>query len=325
MFKNVIKKLLQLSLLILLVACSIGRSTIQEIDTLIDPRVQEALRTVDDQTLVVFDVDGTLTNDPDEEYSLFHYIIDKPEDAAEEDAAFVGEAKAKYEAYRKEKGNDYVDDLVESAGLLRGKDRLIEPEIITDVLSKLRSSRARVVALTLIPSGAFGTAPCGRSLRFEKLQKLGIDFSVAFPQEQITFDTLKTYNDDYPMFYKGILFANFNNEKGKILGEFFDRIGWRPSKVLFFDDRRKHVESVEQEMNRRSIPVQGYWYRFLEKLQHPKRPLDREIARVQLQHLLGHDEYLLIDEAAAIVLEAHSGDSSSTVLSQPSEAKQPTL
>ncbi len=273
-------------------------SKIEDIDTLSDPRVLDTFRTADEDTLVVFDIDGTLTDDPDGGRCLHHYFW-KPEDATKEDVAFIAEAKARYEEYKKAKGVGVVDDLRESSGLLKGNDLLIEPGTTDRLIRALQKRGVRVIAETAMPAGVFGVIPSTRILRFEKLQKVGIDFSSAFPQEQIVFDRLNSELGDYPMFYKGILLTNGKNDKGPVLGEFLDRIGWRPSKVLFFDDRRTHVESVGLEMGKRRIPYQGYWYRAAEKL--PLAKFDRGIGQVQLQYILEHDEFLTAEEAAAIL------------------------
>ena len=281
MLKNAMKKLL---------FSSIG-ATIKEIDTI--QQAQEELHKADNQTLVVFDVDGTLTEDFN---SWLLFQLYKPEDLDQEDAAFIRQARTSFEIYRNEKGAAYVDDLTTASSLLKSKAQLIEPSLTTALINDLQFRGVRVIALTALPAGIFGAIPCGRTWRFETLQKLGIDFNSAFAQKQIVLNTLKPQNGDYPMFYNGILFANLLNDKGSVLGEFFNQAAWHPSKVLFFDDLKKNIECVEQKMCEIGIPYQGYWYRAAEKLPKPK--FDREIAQDQLRHWIKNNEFLRVDEAA---------------------------
>ena len=293
MLKNAIKKSLQISIPSLLVSFSIG-VTIKEIGTI--QQAQEELHKADNQTLVVFDIDGTLTEDFN---SWLLFQLYEPEALAQEDATFIRQARTKFEIYRNEKGAENIDELTTASSLLKSKAQLIEPSLTIALINDLQLRGVRVIALTALPAGTFGTIPCGRTWRFETLQKLGINFSSAFAQRQIIFNTLKPQNGGYPMFYNGILFANLLNDKGSVLGEFFNQAAWCPSKVLFFDDLKKNIESVEQKMCEIGIPYQGYWYRAAERLPNPK--FDREIAQGQLQHLLRNDEYLCVDEAATIV------------------------
>jgi len=118
------------------------------------------------------------------------------------------------------------------------------------------------------------------------------------------------------MFYKGILLTNWINnespEKGPVLGAFLDKIAWQPSKVLFFDDSKYNIESVAQEMTKRGINYQGYWYHAEAKLPRPK--LNQETALIRLNHLLENDEYLTDAEAEAIAQDdMHANKQDNTV------------
>ena len=297
MFKNVIKKTLLVSVVCLLPSCDF-KSSVKKIYTFKEAQVE--FQKADEQTVVVFDVDGVLAYDP----SAVQFFFYDPAKLTGDDAVFVKEARPTLEKYIEnkeiEKGNFFFTDLLNST-LSKAKD--IAPEsIIVTMIHKLQSRGVKVIALTSLPAGAFGTVASGRELRIEKLKNLGIDFSSSLNQDEIVFDNLKKYNGDYPMFYKGVLFTNWNNDKGSVLGDFFSRVKWNPTKVLFFDDHKKHVKEVEKTMHELGISYRGYWYRACKKI--PTPPFNLEIAKLQLKYLLEHDEFLASDEAAAMLKQA---------------------
>jgi hypothetical protein len=167
------------------------------------------------------------------------------------------------------------------------------------VIKQLQARGIKVIALTGSPAGRFGSVPCGRTFLYADFLRHGLDFSSSFIEEEIVIDGLRVYNGDYPMFYKGILCGNIKNEKGSVLGEFFNCVGWRPKKVIFFDDVKNNVEEVAREMGKRGISYQGYWYRAAEY--HAKPPFDRAVAEVQLDYLVHHDTLLTAVEASDLL------------------------
>lgn len=291
-----VKKPLLLGFAGLLFVYSVNQSTIQKIDTMQDQSVQKVLSASNAQTLVVFDIDETLTFYPD--YLMYYpsqwtSLLLTAGLANKDDAASLQQT---LEAIDARKGAGYAEALVDSSVRLKDHEQLIEPDVLPGLVGAMQARATKVIALTAVSAGAFGVIPCMRTSRFESLLKLGINFSKAFQQEEIVFDKLKPCGSDYPMLYKGILFANENNSKGSVLGALLNHISWRPSKVVFFDDREGHLKSVEQEMEKRGIAFQGYWYSGAQKLPHPT--FDGEVGRFQLSHLLEHDEYMLYKHAA---------------------------
>lgn len=255
-----------------------------------------------EDTLVVFDIDGTLMDDYTHLFewnSLFHFLWE-PEHTAPEDQEFIIEAKKAYAEYKIQKDNPNLDSIIEAYRLAHSKVELIEPEISLSLIHTLQARGAKVIALTAVTPGIFGEIPCARILRFNMLQKAKIDFSSAFDSKPIIFKTLQPYNNDYPMYYKGILFANEYNEKGKVLAEFLNKIQYRPRCVFFIDDKLKHVETVTREMTNLNIECHAYRIQIPHKL--PDVKFNKEIAKIQLRYLLDYDKYLTVDEAEIILL-----------------------
>jgi hypothetical protein len=247
--------------------------SIQTVDSI--EQVREELAGENRETLIVFDVDATLTCYSDIELFLEY----GPDDVSEGDKDFVTLIGEEIAAYVKKNGEGRVSDMVNSFYMSKESGQLVESTTL-ELIHQLQSRGIKVIALTAIPAGPFGSISCGRTLRYANLRTFGIDFGSSFKEELIVFDTLHAYNGDYPMFYKGILFSNWGNDKGTVLGAFFDQVGWSPKKVIFFDDRKRHVEEVEKEMDKRGIQYQGYWYRAV--AHHVLPAFDRAIAEVQL-------------------------------------------
>lgn len=174
---------------------------------------------------------------------------------------------------------------------------LIEPSIAHTIAS-LQERDVKVMVLTSLMSGADFTIPSLPEWRFDTLKKLGLDFRKAgFPD--MVFQELPEKKGQHPRLFNGILIAS-GSPKGQVLGTFLDRAQFKPDKVIFFDDSMERVESVAQEMKKRSIPFYGYQYngaRFV------PGALDKEIAALQLKHLVAHDQWLTEDEVRATLAQ----------------------
>ena len=147
--------------------------------------------------------------------------------------------------------------------------------ITAPIIKELQHRGIKVIALTrgtnnTIPTkyvtGTHGIIESAQDWRYTKLLLVGINFSTSFPISEIVFNQLPIVRgSSHPMFYKGILLTA-GNDKGIVLDTFLNFIKWRPSKIVFFDDKKKHLDAVQREMKQRDIPFQGYWYHAGEKL-----------------------------------------------------------
>ena len=68
---------------------------------------------------------------------------------------------------------------------------------------------------------------------------------------------MKTF---HPLYYKGILFTDYVC-KGSMLGKFLETIRWKPSNVIFFDDKLTNLQAVQMAMHAKNIPFQGFLYK----------------------------------------------------------------
>lgn len=148
-----------------------------------------------------------------------------------------------------------------------------------------------------------------------RLQKSGIplmgltrrDVEMAYPTHQhlrsIDIDLARktVYHTDIALpgahakFIEGILFVGLRNEKGPLLLQFLDLIGYTPKKVVFIDDTLKNIESVEAALASRGIPFIGLRYGYLDD---QVQQFDPAIANKQWQHF----NQVLPDEEAIKLL-----------------------
>ena len=115
---------------------------------------------------------------------------------------------------------------------------LIE-ETSPQLVESLQEKGAKVIALTAMEYEF-------SDWRVNHLLGFGLDFSNA-PAT------------DFYCYKKGILFSD-NTPKGEVLISFFNHLGVKPKKVIFFDDSKKFIDSVESELTKAGIPVTCYHY-----------------------------------------------------------------
>ena len=114
-----------------------------------------------------------------------------------------------------------------------------------DIIQDLQKKSIPVLALTK------RSMPFSK-MTIKKLRKIGIDFSK---------QTLYQKNINLPATYMGgfshgIIFTG-SNKKGEILSLFLKKTNLVPSKIIFLDDRRKHLQSVANMCKEKNIPFVG--------------------------------------------------------------------
>ena len=166
-----------------------------------------------------------------------------------------------------------------------------------DEIQALQKRSIKTIALTAQFTGKYGEIERFEQWRFEKLGLLGIKFNSSFVEQEIKLDALASYKNNYPIFYQGILCAN-TVPKGDVLGAFLDRIEWQPERVIFFDDSKKYVDSVAQEMEKRAISFYGYVYKAASLV---SVTIDFDIARFQLEYLKKYQKWIGDDQALSMM------------------------
>lgn len=261
-----------------------GCSPIADIDSF--AQAQSVLDKADANTLVLFDVDDTLlvpTNKIFRNKNL------------EKNAAWY--TQLRNETLGKATKNEW--ELLH-LWVLKDDFMLMEPDIV-DTIRSLQDRGVKVLALTaLVPGRAFAI-PSMAHWRFENLKKHGIDFSkTSFGN--MTFDELPTIKDahdnpQHPVLYKGII-CTTKLSKGDVLGAFLNRVNFKPTQIIFFDDKLERVKEVEKEVQKRGIAFYGFVYHGAE---HLPEELDKKLGEYQLHHLVKHEEWINEDEARELL------------------------
>jgi len=191
----------------------------------------------DQNTLVIFDVDDTMTTYTD--------VTQDPrwepwfEIRAKADHLYTGPDK---------------DKLLWSMLVRQTHYYLFDPDVIA-FIRQLQRKQCMVVALTALHSGRYGVIEDLAAWRADGLAELGIHFFGQFDDK--TFTTLPQNRGTYPCLHHGILFAN-GVAKGKVLEAFLDTYKLQPSRVILFDDSTNEHRSIASECARRNIPFTGY-------------------------------------------------------------------
>jgi hypothetical protein len=181
-------------------------------------RLSDLLNQADQKTLVVFDVDETLTTADD--------VAKHPN--------YVQFLRKKITGFPKEKW-DYFWSI-----LFRDQSFHLVDGCMPDRIQKLQKQGIRLVALTAIPIGSFGVISHFEELRSQRLKRVGIDFEVSWKDfNPCHFQWIKTG------FYKGII-ASDSCQKGEVLERFVTCCCPNIKKIMFVDDSKNNIDSVEQ-------------------------------------------------------------------------------
>ena len=229
---------------------------------------QARLPKLDSNTLVVFDVDDTLTVCEDallqvsnREFFKKHAHIDQSR-KGEIFSILLGQATA----------------------------RVLDPKSV-EYIRFLQKSGAKVIACTAAPFGKIGSIENFGQQRLEKLREFGFDFSKTAPVAgEVSFSS---DGGQKMLCNQGIVFTSLE-EKGPALKRFFSAIGWTPKRIVFFDDKRSFLESVEKMAEREKIEFWGYEYTYASQLQSE---FDPQVALFQCQKLVEEGKWFSDAEA----------------------------
>jgi hypothetical protein len=211
--------------LLSLLVCTISNAQIFESDTL--KSVLDCNPTPN--TLVIFDIDNTLAH-PTEELGS--------------DEWFCYEVNTKMGF-----GNDYLTSVYYSLPAAFYAQFNLPMELI-------ESSTPELIKY-LINNGVAVMALSTRSLfiaerTLEQLDQINLHFFIPTIEHHDLVLPMR-----HPCFYKhGVLFGG-DNDKGEALTLFFDIMNYHPEKVIFVDDKMKHLLSVEKALTRYDIPFYG--------------------------------------------------------------------
>lgn len=239
--------------------------------------VEIALSNVDKDTLVVLDVDEVLITSVDQYFK-------RPRGPVNDKLYSEFKKDLSPERY------DYLDSIL----YLESKFKVTNQKLI-QLIKKLQENHIPVLALTAVSPGKLGKIQSRADWRIQHLKGFGISFAEYWNKIKSKYFTEFKVNDSrkQPLFKSGILFSS-NTPKGEVLKAFLAYINLKPKKIIFLDDMRKNLESVEYFCNQQGIEFLGFEY--LASYTQVK-PINEELVRFQL-NTLKSKEYWLNDEEA---------------------------
>ncbi|MFM8454174.1 MAG: DUF2608 domain-containing protein [Gammaproteobacteria bacterium] len=253
--------------------------TIQTNDTKV---IEKKLASIDQDTLVIFDVDDVLMHADDQ--------ILKSKNA---DACKVLVKKLKQQV-----GKDKIQE-VTSIILLTRKNSPVDPKMVS-VIEDLQKRNIKVLALTNCATGKFGLIPNTEDWRIAELHKHGYYFDKSWKNlKDINLKPLmKVTNDANPIYKSGIVFVDQTGEKGPVLDAFLTYSANKPKKILFIDDKSKNLVSVEEFAKQHNIEFIGIEYT---KTLEGDSVLNNNIAELQFEILEKERKWLSDSEADALL------------------------
>lgn len=246
--------------------CLFGK--VVEIQTL--SQYEQEVGTVDENTLVLFDIDETLV---------------MPKDA------ILG-PKGRPFAHTLIK--QYLNDsktLDEYWGIvLAGTEfDLVEKQCVS-LIQDFQNKNIPVMGLTFVHPGKIGHIESFATFRLNLLKGFDIDLSPTISQT--------TYLElDGPVYQSGVIFTA-KQDKGQTLKRFLEEFDLKPKKIVFFDDTLKQIESVEQAAKELGIEYIGLHY--TAALNAPY-VFDEKLGEFQYRYLAEHGVWLRDDEAKKLM------------------------
>jgi hypothetical protein len=236
--------------------------------------IESHLTHADQETFIIFDVDDVLLQPQDE-------ILKK------QNKPFLETIEKELETRLPETATQDLYSLI----LLQ---RIVEPvdKRMKTLIKKLQKKKIKVIALTNCATGSFGTINAMQNWRIAELKHLGYDFGKPWSHiHERFFHGVKDIKRP-PMFKKGVVFAS-GVSKGAALEAFLAYTNLRPKKIIFIDDKRKYLESVEEYTTLENIEFLGIEYTAVKDSR--LSPLDEERAKLQFV-ILEEEQQWLSDE-----------------------------
>ena len=184
--------------------------------------------------------------------------------------------------------------------LLTEPRRLVDPRL-PKLISKMKTQKAKIIALTSIHQGPFGLIPSMEEWRLEMLKSFGIHFADSFDLEEFILEELAPNTEKpAPRFKKGILFSH-GLSKGLVLNTFLQKIKFKPEAIILIDDQINNLETIQLICKQQEITFHGYHY----LPESSQEKADEAIAKIQLQHLHDHEIWLSEEEVIKMHIDSN--------------------
>ena len=251
--------------------------------------IEKTLASIDQDTLVIFDVDEVLIMPKDQ-------ILQSPH------REYINKLDTFLFASEQESENLWSIIFAQRPSIP------VDPKMI-NMIATLQSKGIKVLALTHAMTGKLGYITSMKDWRYNELIRHGYDFEKSWKGVQDkTFNGLEKSNNRLasevsspPMFFKGIIFTEI--DKGEALEAFLNHYKLKFKKIIFIDDRKKNLESVEKTISKLNIPFVGIEY--TAAVMHTE-PLNEKRAQLQFKILSQEKKWISDFEADALLAETNN-------------------
>jgi phosphoserine phosphatase len=171
--------------------------------------------------------------------------------------------------------------------------RLVE-NLTRDLVQALQENDYTTIALTARPGAwADGT--------LHQVESLGINFSITAPR--ISRNDLSDSSGG--LYRDGVIFLAPGYEKGPTLMKFIERAGLKPEKIVFIDDKKSNVESVDAALTAAGIPNIEFRYGAADRR---VANFSSEIAEFQYDYFMQYHTFISDADAEQLIFAARMRD-----------------
>lgn len=200
--------------------------------------IEEATATVTPDTLLIFDIDNTIMMPAQmlggEEW--YDYVFEK----------YLNEALARGEP-RDQAVLKSIDRALAEWNAVQFVTKVSPVEATAPgIIRSLQQKGVKTLGLTARPNELVAKTD-------EQLKSIGIDLGANTVSSKVF-----TLPGDFPTtFSKGVLFVGAKNNKGLELEKLLKKLGLKPKKIVFVDNKLKHVQNVEKVLASYDIDYLG--------------------------------------------------------------------
>lgn len=187
-------------------------------------------------------------------------------------------------------------DRVRSKAVLE-RERMLVDVRTPELIRTMQQKSIKVIALTACLAGRYRLIEHLEDIRLQEIKSFGFDFSSAFPAVGCTEFPQLAYKYRHPLYKDGVLFASCC-DKGEVLLAFLDKAAWRPSRIIFVDNNKRNITSVERAAQRLGASYLGLHYKAAYKL---PGTFDEKLAQFQIDYLIEHEAVLTDQEATYLM------------------------
>jgi hypothetical protein len=206
--------------------------------------LKEHINKVDKDTLLILDVDYTLTQPSDPAFQQGNFHLSP---------GFIKDFLRSIPDSIKSEFVSYI--------AISGEGQLLEEEV-PSIIRALKQKGVQVLVISGILTGQLLHIPSVMDWRISNLRRLGIKTSTFGFDQSYQFKDLPSYRGEYPEIKEGVILTNGEGvKKHQVLEAFFKKIGCRPKKVIFVDDSRPLIEQMADYIKQQEIPFIGYEYK----------------------------------------------------------------